>query len=182
MVLAWVAQQHWWALFRRVTGRDIKWIILFSLLNIVVTMAIGLVVMNTIGMHSNPVFAGMATQTPVEYLLFFLKAMPQLLGEEVLTILPFLGMMTFLFTRLHWSRNGAIVGAGLFSALLFGASHLPTYDWNMVKAFVVLGSARLILLLPYIMTKNIWVSTGTHILNDWMLFVIALLGAIPSGY
>ena len=42
--------------------------------------------------------------------------------------------------------------------------------------------ARLILLLPYIMTKNIWVSTGAHILNDWTLFIIALLGAIAPGH
>lgn len=58
-------------------------------------------------------------------------------------------------------------------ALLFGASHLPTYDWNMVHAFAVIGSARL-MLLPYMMTKNIWVSTGAHILNDWTLFIIAV--------
>ena len=44
------------------------------------------------------------------------------------------------------------------------------------------GHARLILLLPYIMTKNIWVSTGAHILNDWTLFIIALLGAIAPGH
>lgn len=181
-VLAWVTRQHGWALFRRVTIRDIKWMILFALLNIVVTMVIGLVVMKTIGMHSNPVFAGLATQTSVEHLLFFLKTLPQLLGEEVLTILPFLAIMTFLFARLHWSCKGAIIGAWLLSALLFGAAHLPTYDWNMVQAFVVIGSARLILLLPYIMTKNIWVSTGAHILNDWTLFIIALLVALPSGH
>lgn len=180
--LAWVTPQHWMALFRRVTGRDITWMILFALLNIVVTMIIGLMVMRTLGAHSNPVMVGMATQTPVELLLFFLKTLPQLLGEEVLTILPFLALMTFLFTRLHWSRKGAIVGAWLLSALLFGAAHLPTYDWNMVQAFVVIGSARLILLLPYIMTKNIWVSAGAHILNDWALFIIVLLGAIPPGH
>ncbi|POF39345.1 CPBP family intramembrane metalloprotease [Pseudomonas laurylsulfativorans] len=180
--LACITPQHWTALLRRVTGRDIKWMILFALLNIVVTMVIGLVVMKTLGTHSNPVFAGMATQTPVEHLLFFLKTLPQLLGEEVLTILPFLALMTFLNTRLHWSRKGTIVGAWLLSALLFGAAHLPTYDWNMVQAFVVIGSARLVLLLPYIMTKNIWVSTGAHILNDWTLFIIALLGAIPPGH
>ena len=180
--LAWVTPQHWIALFRRVTSCDIKWMILFALLTIVVTMVIGLMVMQTLGTHSNPVLAGMATQTPVELMLFFLKTLPQLLGEEVLTILPFLALMTFLFTRLHWSRKGAIIGAWLLSALLFGAAHLPTYDWNMVQAFVVIGSARLILLLPYIMTKNIWASAGAHILNDWTLFMIVLLGAIPPGH
>jgi membrane protease YdiL (CAAX protease family) len=27
------------------------------------------------------------------------------------------------------------------------------------------------------MTKNLWVSTGAHILNDWTLFSLQLLGA-----
>ena len=26
-------------------------------------------------------------------------------------------------------------------------------------------------------TKNIWVSTGAHILNDWFLFTMPLIGA-----
>jgi membrane protease YdiL (CAAX protease family) len=29
--------------------------------------------------------------------------------------------------------------------------------------------ARLILTWAYIRTKNIWVSTGAHIINDWVL-------------
>jgi membrane protease YdiL (CAAX protease family) len=46
---------------------------------------------------------------------------------------------------------------------------------------VVIGSARMVLTLPWILTKNIWVSTGAHIINDWMLFLMALLGAGPVG-
>ncbi len=34
----------------------------------------------------------------------------------------------------------------------------------------LLGAMRLVLTLPYLMTKNIWVSAGAHILNDWLLF------------
>lgn len=174
-VLVWVSPQHWMRLFRKITGRDIKWMILFALLNIAVTIAIGLVVMRSVGTHSNPVFTEIAIQTPVERLLFFLKTLIQILGEEVLTILPFLAMVTFLITHLHCSRKVAILGAWFLAALLFGAAHLPTYDWNIIQTFFVIGSARLILLLPYIMTKNIWTSTGAHVLNDWMLFTIALL-------
>jgi membrane protease YdiL (CAAX protease family) len=42
---------------------------------------------------------------------------------------------------------------------------------------LVIGVARMVLTLPWIMTKNIWVSTGAHIINDWSLFGLALLGA-----
>jgi membrane protease YdiL (CAAX protease family) len=32
-----------------------------------------------------------------------------------------------------------------------------------------------VLTLPWILTKNIWVSTGAHIINDWSLFGIGML-------
>jgi uncharacterized protein len=46
---------------------------------------------------------------------------------------------------------------------------------------VIIGSARLVLTLPWILTKNIWVSTGAHIFNDWLLFSMGLLGAALAG-
>jgi membrane protease YdiL (CAAX protease family) len=53
--------------------------------------------------------------------------------------------------------------------------HLPTYDWNWIQCIVIIGSARMVLTLPWILTKNIWVSTGAHIINDWSLFCLGLL-------
>jgi hypothetical protein len=41
--------------------------------------------------------------------------------------------------------------------------------------------ARLVLTLPWIVTKNIWVSTGAHIINDWLLFLVTLVGACLVG-
>jgi membrane protease YdiL (CAAX protease family) len=38
-----------------------------------------------------------------------------------------------------------------------------------VQCLVVIGSARLVLTWAYVSTKNIWVSTGAHIINDWTL-------------
>jgi hypothetical protein len=35
--------------------------------------------------------------------------------------------------------------------------------------------------MAYMKTKNIWVSTGAHILNDWSLFGLSLLGARLLG-
>jgi len=78
-------------------------------------------------------------------------------------------------------RKGAIIGAWLITSVLFGLIHLPTYDWNLIQCIVVIGSARMVLTLPWIMTKNIWVSTGTHIINDWLLFTTGLLGAGLMG-
>lgn len=74
-------------------------------------------------------------------------------------------------------RKGGIIGAWLITSLIFGLIHLPTYDWNLIQCIVVIGSARMVLTLPWILTKNLWVSTGTHIINDRLLFSMSPLGA-----
>ncbi|MGD9812090.1 MAG: CPBP family glutamic-type intramembrane protease, partial [Sphingobium sp.] len=55
--------------------------------------------------------------------------------------------------------------------------HLPTYNWNILQCLILIGGARLVLTLAYIKTKNLWVCTGAHILNDWATFGLAILGA-----
>ncbi|RYE67123.1 MAG: CPBP family intramembrane metalloprotease, partial [Oxalobacteraceae bacterium] len=72
--------------------------------------------------------------------------------------------------------------AWLLSAVVFGLAHLPTYGWNLVQCLVVIGSARLVLTLAYLKTKNIWVSFGAHVINDWTLFGTGLLmGGMANG-
>jgi hypothetical protein len=78
-------------------------------------------------------------------------------------------------------RKGALIGAWLLTSLIFGLIHLPTYDWNWIQCIVIIGSARMVLTLPWILTKNIWVSAGAHIVNDWLLLTMALLGASLAG-
>jgi membrane protease YdiL (CAAX protease family) len=108
---------------------------------------------------------------------FFAKTLPQLLGEEVITLLPFLALLQWFSKDLRMGRKAAIVLAWLLTSVIFGLIHLQTYGWNWIQCIVVIGTARMVLTLPWILTKNIWVSTGAHIVNDWVLFAMALLGA-----
>lgn len=110
-------------------------------------------------------------------MLFYPRTAIQLLGEELLTILPFLALLYFLVAKAHWSRKRAVLVAWIATSIGFGLVHLPTYDWNLLQCLVVIGGARVILTLAYLRTKNIWVSTGAHILNDWTLFSLPMLGA-----
>jgi hypothetical protein len=176
--LAIITPKYWTALFRRVRIRDVMWMFVFALLNITVSMVVGFLVFETLGANPNAAIAGLAGMSAPDTTLFFLKTAVQLFGEEVLTILPFLALLNLLHTRLQMSRTPAVIGAWLVSSLMFGAVHLPTYQWNLVQCLVVIGSARLVLTLPYLLTKNIWVSTGTHVLNDWLLFAMSLLGQL----
>ena len=98
----------------------------------------------------------------------------QLLGEELVTILPFLVFLAVLHRR-GIARAPAIGIAWVASALLFGALHLPTYEWHFGQALLVIGSARLVLTGVYVLTRNVWASTIAHVINDW--FAIAVLAA-----
>ena len=177
VALAQVAPGHWNALFGRVGWRELRLMLGFALLNIVVSMSVGAIVHALTDVTPNAATAQLAGMDTAGRIAFFAKTLPQLFGEEVITLLPFLALMVALTKWFGVGRKGAIVGAWLISSLLFGLIHLPTYDWNLIQCIVVIGSARMVLTLPWILTKNVWVSTGAHIVNDWLLFTLSLLGA-----
>lgn len=180
--LAMLAPRHWTAIFRRPRLRDLGWMVAFALLNIAITFAVGFVVQATLGAAPNPAVALLSEMGALDRVVFFLRTAPQLLGEEIFTLLPFLAVMHLAQARLHATRRTAIVAAWLLSAVWFAAAHLPTYDWNIVQCLAIIGSARLVLTLPFMLTKNIWVSTGAHILNDWLILGLAMLGpALQQG-
>jgi membrane protease YdiL (CAAX protease family) len=177
VALAQVAPGHWRALFGKVGGREIRLMVGFALLNLVVSSGVGVTVGSFTQVASNASAAGLAELDAVGLVAFFAKTLPQLLGEEIITMLPFLAILHLCTHRLRMGRKAGVIVAWLVSALIFGLLHLPTYDWNVIQCVVIIGSARLVLTLPWIMTKNLWVSTGAHILNDWLLFSVLVLGA-----
>lgn len=140
-------------------------------------MSVGAIVRAQTDVTPNAATAQLGNMDMAGRIAFFAKTIPQLFGEEVVTLLPFLVLLQVLSSRFGVGRKGAIIGAWLISSVLFGLIHLPTYDWNLIQCIAVIGSARMVLTLPWILTKNIWVSTGAHIVNDWLLFCISLLGA-----
>ena len=172
-----VTPKHWTAIFQKTGGRDVMWMVVFAVINLVVSLTAAFVVKGVFGTTTNPAVSALAGMTTTEQILFYLKTIPQLFGEEVLTVLPFLALMTLLCRRTRLSRKAAIILTSLVVAGAFGLLHLPTYGWNIQQTIIVIGLARLVLLLPYVKTKNIWVSTGAHILNDWTLFTLTLVGA-----
>lgn len=170
-----VAPRHWTAIFRKLRPRDFLWMVLFTLLNLAVTLVVGLLVMKLYGANPNPAVASAGELDGPGILLFAIRIAIQLLGEELISILPFLAIMYFCFSRLKCSRRTSIVVAWLLSAAIFGLAHLGSYDWNFVQCLIVIGVARLMLTLPYMLTKNLWVSTGVHILNDYIIILGPLL-------
>ncbi len=181
LALARVAPGSWTCLFGRVGVREVRLMLGFALLNIIVTMGLGASVLALTQVAPNSSTGQLAALDTVGRIAFFAKTLPQLLGEEVITILPFLALLHGFTRGLGWGRKAAVLAAWVCTSLLFGLLHLPTYDWNWVQCIVVIGGARMVLTLPWIMTKNLWVSTGAHIANDWMLFAVWLWGASLAG-
>jgi membrane protease YdiL (CAAX protease family) len=167
--LALAAPGRWQAIFRRVGFRDVLLMFGFAILNIIVTLSVGALLKTYGTVSANAGVAGAADLEGMQLMSFFAKVGLQLLGEELITILPFLAILTWLHSKAGMGRNAAVLAAWLLSAVIFGLLHLPTYDWNIMQCLLVIGSARMVLTWAYVWTKNIWVSTGAHIINDWAL-------------
>ncbi len=182
LALRAVAGHRWQVLFQRVGLRDLGLAVGVALLNIAVTVAVAMLVTRLFGEGvSNPVFKALDGMGAGERVAFAARTIPQLVGEEIITALPFLAMLTWLSGPLGLRRRKAIVGAWLVSALIFGALHLPTYGWNVAQCLLVIGSARLVLSLAYLRTKNLSVSAIAHIVNDWLLIGGAVLSRSVTG-
>jgi uncharacterized protein len=169
------APSRWRAIFGSVGLREIRLMMGFALLNIIVSMAVGAAVSAWGTVTPNAAIAGAADLDGPHLVSFFAKVGLQLIGEELITILPFLALLSLCHAMFGLGRSAAVLLAWLVSAIGFGLIHLPTYDWNVVQCVVIIGSARLVLTWAYIWSKNIWVSTGAHILNDWALIAMPLV-------
>jgi membrane protease YdiL (CAAX protease family) len=170
---AWAVPGHWRVIFPRPRAEDGGWAVAFALLGIFVLLALGTLLAQRADFNPNPLGAELIRMTPVERVLTFLALVPQLLGEELLTVLPFLALLAWLRRRLPLAV--AVVLAALGAVLLFSAAHLPTYDWNLVQCFVVVGAGRVVLLAGYLTTRSVWVSAAAHLLTDWALLGLILL-------
>jgi uncharacterized protein len=180
LAFALAAPRRWQAIFRRVGVREVFLMFGFAILNIIVTLTVGALLQTFGSAASNAGVANAATLEGGRLASFFAKIGLQLFGEELITILPFLAILAYLHNKAGGGRNVAVLVAWLLSAMIFGLLHLPTYDWNIVQCIFVIGSARLVLTWAYVFTKNIWVSTGAHIINDWVLIGSTVFLVAPA--
>ena len=173
--LALVAGRGWTALFHRLHARDLLLMVGITALNLAVTALVGLLFISLHHASANPLFHSLNEEDAATRVMVFAAMVPQLLGEELLTILPFLALLSWLHGRMKLQRRTAVILAWLLSAIPFALAHLPTYEWNLLQCLVIIGTARLVLTLGYLFSRNLWVSTGAHVLNDWTMFGFAVV-------
>ncbi|WP_312165645.1 type II CAAX prenyl endopeptidase Rce1 family protein [Phenylobacterium sp.] len=177
--LALVAGYDWTRLFRRLTWSQVWLGLAFAPIALLTSALVALGV-NRFGTTTANPSVDMLAHIPLGQAAQFLASVPlQLLGEELITVVVLLAVSAALL-RVGASRGPAIAGGWLVSAVVFGALHLPTYQWHVLQALLVIGSSRLVLSLPYLWTRNLWVSTLAHIALDGSLMIFALLAGMAG--
>lgn len=180
--LAMVAGPHWTALFGRYGIKQFGQSLGFGVLTIVVSFIAGLLLSLVAPMTANPVFDTLSALGPAGIAAFLARTFIQLVGEELTTILPLLAVLWLCVSRFGLSWRTGIIIAVIISTVWFAALHLPTYNWNILQCLGIIGTARVVLTLSYLVTRNLWVSAGAHIINDWTLFFISFAGShVPIG-
>ncbi|MES2630434.1 MAG: CPBP family intramembrane glutamic endopeptidase [Patescibacteria group bacterium] len=179
VTFALLLRTSWKAIFKKPRLKDYWLMVVFAAFNMVLTPILALLV-TVFGFPTagNAAGDGLVGAGAGELLAFYTGTAIQLLGEELIVIIPFLATLSILHLRFGVSRKKAILWAWLISAIWFGALHLPTYQWNIIQVMVIIAGARIALTLAFIRTKNIWVSTGAHIINDWVLFTVLMITAM----
>lgn len=166
----------WTALFRRPRTRDVLVALACVPLVVGVPALVALGLAGGDGLIGNPVLVQAADLSAGQQANLFAMSAVQLLGEELVTLLPLLVLVAAL------QRSGlrpwlAIAIAWVGTALAFGALHLPTYQWHLGQALLVIGSARLVLTGIFLLTRNLWASTLAHVANDWSLIAFTIMVA-----
>ena len=169
-------------MFRGYGARAFGLSVLFGIATLTASLAMALVVRPFAPLEPNRVGDVLANADAFAVGIFLVRTFIQLVGEEAVTVLPLLAVTWFCTAKIGIGRRGGLALGVAVSTLLFAAMHLPTYDWNVVQCFAVIGTARLVLTAAYLRTGNLWVSSGAHILNDWSIFAVGYAGShLPIG-
>lgn len=174
--LRWAVGSAWVALFRRPRGRDVVMGLAAVPLVIGLPALVAVYGIGTSHVSTNASLDAVVGLPLAQLVARFALVAVQLLGEELVTVLPLLAAVAVLH-RAGLPARWAIAVAWVATALVFGALHLPTYQWHIGQALLVIGTARLVLTAVFLYTRNLWASTIAHIANDWTIMAIALFSA-----
>ncbi|MEA4988474.1 MAG: CPBP family intramembrane glutamic endopeptidase [Anaerovorax sp.] len=166
-----IVKSRWTEISGKIHKKDLLTIFKVLVINLIITAITSTILHYFFEASSNPLAGILHSSSLQEKFIIYLKIIPMLLGEELITIIPFLIVLEFSYKHLNFSRKKAIIITWVVTSLFFGAIHLPTYSWNIVQAIIGIGIARIVLTFAYIKTKNIWISFLVHLLNDWILFL-----------
>lgn len=108
-------------------------------------------------------------------LLVLFKTIFMLTGEELFVTLPLVIIVIFLVRKVKMSQSNAVIIATIVTAILFGAIHLPTYQWNLFQCFVIIGLTRIPFTIATLKTNSMVSGVIAHIIYDWCIFIYMII-------
>lgn len=108
-------------------------------------------------------------------LILIIRALIQLLGEELLKFIPLIIVAACLYKSI--GRKAAIIVAIIISQIIFALIHIPAYGFVIGFLLVHIGFSSIALPLVYVRTKNVVLCYLIHLLFDLVAFIPHLLGA-----
>lgn len=123
---------------------------------------------------ANPIknaFEGSITDS----LLVLFKTIFMLIGEELFVTVPLIIIVILLVKKVKISQSSAVIVATIITSLLFGAIHLPTYQWNLFQSFVIIGLTRIPFTIATLKTNSMLSGVIAHIAYDWSGFILIIL-------
>ena len=175
------AGADWRAPFGTPSGRDIAVGLAMVPATLTASALVAFAVMKVSLTAANPIGEILGRLSGWPLAGFVASTLPQLFGEELVTLIPLLAALDLAHRRWGVSRRTAILLAWALSAALFALMHLPTYGWKLGQVLAVIGVARLMLSLSYLITKTVWASTITHVTHDWLLFAMIVATSRPHA-
>lgn len=169
--LEWAAKENWKLLFKKLTWKDGKIIVIFTILAWIVAI-----------LGQNLLFFGVSskanaaiTHDASTFWIHEFESIFQLMGEEFIGIIPFLALVS-LGKYLKLDSKLIIFLAVFLSSILFGVFHTWTYG-SVLAGISSVALPRIVFTYSYIKTKNLWVSYLVHFIYDMGFFALAFFAA-----
>lgn len=160
-------------LIRLPKGRDFLYGLGFVIPAMVVTMVVT-IVLGMMGVIQDPKANSIFEKLANDFFTTLAGTFIQLFGEELITLIIFLFAMK-LWEHFFPSKKGGIAAGFFVSALVFGMIHYPAYQsWPHV--LISIPVTRMVYNFVFLRTKNLTSSFITHVVYDYILFVMGMMG------
>lgn len=156
-----------------------KLILISVLLSYIINLGVGIIGKFVLNQPNadNPIRESLSHGLASSAMVLF-KTIFQLAGEEIIVLLPLIIIVALLVKKAHINQTVAVVIATILTALMFGAIHLQTYQWNLFQCFVVVALTRLPFTIVSLKSNSIITGLIGHIIYDWIIFGFMIATAL----
>lgn len=150
---------------------DIPLALITLVLGIAYALIMGAILTQVLGMQ-------MASDAAINETMdapFYVVVAVQLVGEELVKINMFLGILMLVYRYMDKRKMG-IVLATFVSVILFGIAHMHAYSGAFLQILLIQGLGSIFCMFCYLKSKNILVSYANHLLNDFFSFGLSAAG------